>query len=127
MTAELWILCSLIGLGLAIGALIAVGWAADRLATARTRTALKGKPMPELLPIALLAVLLAVAVRCLVLAANTSRRPVPPPPAPERTAAQVPSAACHNIRCGAHNQTPHRATALGLVCVGCGQLADPAQ
>lgn len=37
MPGDLWILCSVIGLGLAIGALIAVAWAADRHITHRTR------------------------------------------------------------------------------------------
>ncbi|MFJ9889839.1 hypothetical protein ACIQRW_28845 [Streptomyces sp. NPDC091287] len=36
MPGHLWLLCSVIGLGLAIGVLIAVGWAADhRVNTAR--------------------------------------------------------------------------------------------
>ncbi len=29
----MWVLCSLIGLGLAVGVLIAVGWAADHITT----------------------------------------------------------------------------------------------
>ncbi|CAM5628099.1 hypothetical protein ACTFBT_16265 [Streptomyces microflavus] len=76
--------------------------------------------MPEPLLFLLLAVLLSAAVHCL---ANASkRRPVPPPPTPERAPAPVHMAACHNIRCGAHNRTPHRATEDGLVCEDCGQL-----
>ncbi|MFB6423642.1 hypothetical protein ACFCXC_18140 [Streptomyces microflavus] len=74
--------------------------------------------MPEPLLFLLLAVLLAAAVHCLANAA--SRRPVPPPPTP--VPPPVPMAACHNIRCGAHNRTPHRATTDGLVCEDCGQL-----
>ncbi|MGA5472567.1 hypothetical protein ACPCUK_27810 [Streptomyces arboris] len=37
MTAELWLLYSLIGLGLAVGVLIAVGWAADHRITTKHR------------------------------------------------------------------------------------------
>ncbi|MET9096194.1 hypothetical protein ABZX72_29365 [Streptomyces cyaneofuscatus] len=37
MTAELWLLHSLIGLGLAVGVLIAVGWAADHRITTTNR------------------------------------------------------------------------------------------
>ncbi|MFH9692672.1 hypothetical protein [Streptomyces globisporus] len=37
MNGHLWVLCSVIGLGLAIGALIAVAWVADRHITHRTR------------------------------------------------------------------------------------------
>ncbi|MFE3471156.1 hypothetical protein ACFXOI_05630 [Streptomyces bacillaris] len=33
MSGDLWVLCSLIGLGLAVGVLIAVGWAADHRIT----------------------------------------------------------------------------------------------
>ncbi|WP_405399242.1 hypothetical protein [Streptomyces microflavus] len=73
--------------------------------------------MPEPLLFLLLAVLLAAAVHCL---ANASKRRPLPPPTPEQ--APVHMAACHNIRCGAHNQTPHRATEDGLVCEDCGQL-----
>ncbi|QQZ54113.1 hypothetical protein IFE09_11145 [Streptomyces microflavus] len=71
--------------------------------------------MPEPLLFLLLAVLLAAAVHCL---ANASKRRPLPPPTPE----PVHMTACHNIRCGAHNQTPHRATEDGLVCEDCGQL-----
>ncbi|MGW7473692.1 hypothetical protein ACWGIT_19115 [Streptomyces cyaneofuscatus] len=126
MTAELWLLHSLIGLGLAVGVLIAVGWAADHRITSRTRTNPKGRPMAEHLTVLLLAVLLAAALHRLVLATATRRRPVPPPPAPKRSADEEPWAACHNIRCGAHNRTIHRVTAAGLVCTGCEQLSVPA-
>ncbi|MFJ9979653.1 hypothetical protein [Streptomyces cyaneofuscatus] len=44
MTAELWLLSSLIGLGLAVGVLIAVGWAADHHITT---TAKHRKTTPE--------------------------------------------------------------------------------
>ncbi|MER6635875.1 hypothetical protein ABT285_09960 [Streptomyces microflavus] len=74
--------------------------------------------MPEPLLFLLLAVLLAAAVHCLTNA--SSRRPVPPPPTPKQ--APVHMAACHNIRCGAHNQTVHNLTEDGLVCEDCGQL-----
>ncbi|MEU0309742.1 hypothetical protein [Streptomyces cyaneofuscatus] len=37
MTAEFWILRSLIGLGLAVGVLIAVGWVADHRITTKHR------------------------------------------------------------------------------------------
>ncbi|WP_433406917.1 hypothetical protein [Streptomyces sp. CA-146814] len=37
MTAGLWLLCSVIGLGLAVGFLIAVGWAADRRITSTAK------------------------------------------------------------------------------------------
>ncbi|MYW99910.1 MULTISPECIES: hypothetical protein [unclassified Streptomyces] len=33
MDGDLWVLCSLIGLGLAVGVLIAVGWAFDHRIT----------------------------------------------------------------------------------------------
>ncbi|MGA5472564.1 hypothetical protein ACPCUK_27795 [Streptomyces arboris] len=80
--------------------------------------------MPEWLPLVLLAVFLAAAVHRLTAAIGS--RHLPPPTAPQQPADRRPRAACHNIRCGAHNQTIHRATAAGLVCTGCGQLADPA-
>ncbi|MEU0309744.1 hypothetical protein [Streptomyces cyaneofuscatus] len=82
--------------------------------------------MPDWLPLVLLAVFLAAAVHRLAVALGSSHRPVPPPPAPREMEDLVPMAACHNIRCGAHNRTIHRVTAAGLVCTGCGQLADPA-
>ncbi|MFJ8844306.1 hypothetical protein ACIRFF_15540 [Streptomyces cyaneofuscatus] len=126
MTTALRVLYSLIGLGLAVGVLIAVGWAADHRFTSRTRTNPKGRSMAEHLTVLLLAVLLAAALHRLVLATATRRRPVTPPPAPKRVADEEPWAACHNIRCGAHNRTRHRATAAGLVCAGCGQLSVPA-
>ncbi|MFJ9979655.1 hypothetical protein [Streptomyces cyaneofuscatus] len=82
--------------------------------------------MPEWLPVVLLAVFLAAAVHRLAAAIGSRRRHLPPPPAPQQPVDPRPRAACHNIRCGAHNQTIHRATAAGLVCTVCGQLADPA-
>ncbi|MET9096196.1 hypothetical protein ABZX72_29375 [Streptomyces cyaneofuscatus] len=82
--------------------------------------------MPEWLPLVLLAVFLAAAVHRLAAAIGSRRRYLSAPPAPERAEDRVLWAACHNIRCGAHNRTVHRATAAGLVCTGCGQLADPA-
>ncbi|MFI7239313.1 hypothetical protein [Streptomyces cyaneofuscatus] len=124
MTAELWLLYSLIGLGLAVGVLIAVGWAADHRITIRTHP--RRGPMAEYLIVLLLAVLLAAALHRLVLAAGTRRSPVTVPPAPKRPADEQPWAACHNIRCGAHNRTPHRVTAAGLVCTACEQLSVPA-
>ncbi|MGW0545269.1 hypothetical protein ACWD0D_33985 [Streptomyces griseoincarnatus] len=126
MTTALRVLYSLIGLGLAVGVLIAVGWAADHRITTRTHTHPRRGPMAEYLIVLLLAVLLAAALHRLVLATTTSRRPVPPPPAPDQAEDRVPMAACHNIACGAHNRTIHRATAEGLACTLCGQLADPA-
>ncbi|MET8707814.1 hypothetical protein [Streptomyces californicus] len=38
MPGHLWLLCSVIGLGLTVGLLIAVGWAADRRITTHHRT-----------------------------------------------------------------------------------------
>ncbi|MGW4250116.1 hypothetical protein [Streptomyces californicus] len=38
MPGHLWLLCSVIGLGLAVGLLIAVGWAADHCITTHHRT-----------------------------------------------------------------------------------------
>ncbi|MFC8658060.1 hypothetical protein ACFUCT_23110 [Streptomyces parvus] len=37
MDGDLWVLCSLIGLGLAVGVLIAVGWAFDHRITTTTK------------------------------------------------------------------------------------------
>ncbi|MBK3561009.1 hypothetical protein JHN55_31655 [Streptomyces sp. MBT56] len=43
MPGHLWLLYSLIGLGLAIGALIAIGWVADhRITTNHRRTSREG-------------------------------------------------------------------------------------
>ncbi|MEU0761623.1 hypothetical protein ABZ351_18350 [Streptomyces microflavus] len=120
----LWVLYALIGLGLGIGALLAAALIADHLITTRTRTRAKDRLMPEPLPFLLLAALLAAGVHRLFHDLGASRTPVAPPPAPQRAADQVPWAACHNIACGAHNRTPHRATAEGLVCTVCGRLAS---
>ncbi|MFD5903615.1 hypothetical protein ACFWHG_19250 [Streptomyces microflavus] len=118
------VLYALIGLGLGIGALLAAALIADHLTTTRTRTRTRPKGhrlMPEPLPFLLLAVLLAATVHRLFHDLGTSRTPVTPPPL-TRAADPEPWAACHNIACGAHNRTPHRATAEGLVCEDCGQL-----
>ncbi len=37
MDSDLWVLCSLIGLGLAVGLWIAVGWAADHRITTTSK------------------------------------------------------------------------------------------
>ncbi|MEU5284164.1 hypothetical protein AB0G97_09105 [Streptomyces sp. NPDC020755] len=43
MPGHLWLLCSVIGLGLAVGVLIAVGWAADhRITTTHDRDTREG-------------------------------------------------------------------------------------
>ncbi|MBK5994417.1 hypothetical protein JHN53_22770 [Streptomyces sp. MBT58] len=115
------VLYALIGLGLGIGALLAAALIADHLITTRTRARTKGPLMPEPLPFLLLAVLLGAAVHRLFHDLGASRTPVTPPPL-TRAADPEPWAACHNIACGAHNRTPHRTTAEGLVCEDCGQL-----
>ncbi|MFE9381096.1 hypothetical protein [Streptomyces sp. NPDC006855] len=47
MDGDLWVLCSLIGLGLAVGALIAVGWAADhRITTTNKHRKAPGRGTP---------------------------------------------------------------------------------
>ncbi|MFJ8842982.1 hypothetical protein ACIRFF_08770 [Streptomyces cyaneofuscatus] len=124
MTAELWLLSSLIGLGLAVGVLIAVGWAADHRITTHTRTSPKRGPMAELLPFLLLAVLLAAAVRCLI-TAITPARDTTPEPQPSRDTETRVWVACHRPRCG-HMQWPHDVTSEGLRCTHCGQLNTPA-
>ncbi|AGK78602.1 hypothetical protein SFUL_3684 [Streptomyces microflavus DSM 40593] len=115
------VLYALIGLGLAVGALVAVGQVVDYLT--RTRTAPKGKPMSEL-SFAFLAVLLAVAMRCLHVALAPARSTTPDlqPDSPAQTRLYM---ACHRPRCG-HMEWPHDRTDEGLRCTHCGELNSPA-
>ncbi|MEU2764296.1 hypothetical protein [Streptomyces sp. NPDC007094] len=47
MDGDLWVLCSLIGLGLAVGLLIAVGWAFDhRITTTNKHRKAPGRGTP---------------------------------------------------------------------------------
>lgn len=77
--------------------------------------------MPDALPVLLLAVLLAVAVRCLTAALHTGRQ-APPPAEPARDSRE--HLACHRPSCG-HIARPHDATDEGLRCTGCGEINSP--
>ncbi|MEV6471568.1 hypothetical protein [Streptomyces sp. NPDC051657] len=77
--------------------------------------------MPEWIPFLLLAVLLAVAVRCLTTALHTGRRGTPPEE-PFRDRREF--LACHRPSCG-HNERPHDETDEGLRCTGCGEINTP--
>ncbi|MEV3848125.1 hypothetical protein AB0J30_15175 [Streptomyces microflavus] len=114
----LWVLHSLIGLGLAGAALLAAALIADHLTT--TRTHMTGRLMslmPEPLVYALLAVVLSIALRCLhtaIAPAPRTTRPEPDgPPGPRRD-----YVACHRTRCG-HMEWPQRETPTGPVCSHC--------
>ncbi|MFD4000885.1 hypothetical protein [Streptomyces rubiginosohelvolus] len=74
--------------------------------------------MPDVLPVLLLAVLLAVAVRCLTTALHTGRRA---PAAVEPYRDPRPFVACHRPSCG-HVSWPHDETDEGLRCSHCGQI-----
>ncbi|MER7696202.1 hypothetical protein [Streptomyces sp. NPDC096095] len=78
--------------------------------------------MSDALPVLFLAVLLAVAVRCLTTAITTGRRPKPPPS--DRADEYGIWHECHNPACGGHGPTVHRYTTAGLVCTGCGRPAE---
>ncbi|MEU4920218.1 hypothetical protein AB0G29_12765 [Streptomyces parvus] len=75
--------------------------------------------MPDLLPVVLLAVLLVIAVRCLISGLHTGRRG--PTPAVEPYRDPRPLVACHRPVCG-HMSWPHDETDEGLRCSHCGQL-----
>ncbi|MGW1437254.1 hypothetical protein ACWD7M_18625 [Streptomyces griseus] len=78
--------------------------------------------MPDALAVVLLAVLLAVAARCLTTALHTGRRA---PAAVEPRRDPRPLVACHRLSC-AHNHRPHDETPEGLRCTGCGHINDTA-
>lgn len=78
--------------------------------------------MPDALPILLLAVLLAVAARCLTTALHTGRQATPPAEPETRDLRE--HLACHRPSCG-HIARPHDATDEGLRCTGCGQINTP--
>ncbi|MFJ9982526.1 hypothetical protein ACIQUD_00425 [Streptomyces globisporus] len=115
MPGDLWLLYAVIGLGLATGALIAVAWVADRHITHRARKI----PMPDVLPVLLLAVLLVVALRCLTTALHAGRRGTAPAVEPYRDPRK--GFACHRTSCG-HMSLPHDDTPEGWRCSGCGHL-----
>ncbi|WP_274031452.1 hypothetical protein [Streptomyces sp. MMBL 11-1] len=73
--------------------------------------------MPDVLPVLLLAVLLAVAVRCLTAALHTGTRA--PAQEPYRDPRDL--VACHRPSCG-HMSWPHDETPEGLRCTHCGQI-----
>ncbi|MER8262697.1 hypothetical protein ABT007_00715 [Streptomyces griseus] len=74
--------------------------------------------MPDALAVLLLAVLLAVAARCLTTALHTGRR-APAPTEPYRD--PRPLVACHRPSCG-HMSWPHDETPEGLRCSHCSQI-----
>ncbi|WP_367572810.1 hypothetical protein [Streptomyces globisporus] len=75
--------------------------------------------MPDVLPVLLLAVLLAVAVRCLTTALHTGRHGTAPTVEPDRD--PRPDFACHRTSCG-HMTLPHDDTPEGWLCSGCNRI-----
>ncbi|MYR36412.1 hypothetical protein [Streptomyces sp. CFMR 7] len=120
MTGSLWALYSLVGLGLAVGVLLAVGWAVDYLTTATPTPELKERPMVQWLIVLVLALVLAVALPRL----TDRRRPRRPATPPARDTERRMWVACHRPRCG-HMEWPHDVTAAGLRCTHCGHINTP--
>ncbi|MYW99913.1 MULTISPECIES: hypothetical protein [unclassified Streptomyces] len=75
--------------------------------------------MPDLVPVVLLAVLLVIAVRCLIAGLHTGRRSTAPAVEPYRD--PRPLVACHRPVCG-HMSWPHDETDEGLRCTNCGLI-----
>ncbi|MFF7012258.1 hypothetical protein ACFY9Y_22280 [Streptomyces fimicarius] len=75
--------------------------------------------MSDALSVLPLAVLLAIAVHCLITELHTGRRGAPPAAEPFRD--PRPLAACHRPVCG-HVSWPHDETDGGLRCSHCGLI-----
>ncbi len=76
--------------------------------------------MPDALSVLPLAVLLAIAVHCLITGLHTGRRGAPPAAA-EAFRDPRPLVACHRPSCG-HMSWPHDETDQGLRCSRCGLI-----